>query len=66
MRHTSLRTGLWLVNDLETALGFLRRTDPALSQAGEAGAGSLVRRSVLATEVVHYWLSDEYFKLRLV
>jgi cellulose synthase operon protein C len=63
MQHSALRTALWLVGDLETALDFLRRTDPTLSKPGEGGQ-LLVRRSPLATEVLHYWLSDEYLSLR--
>jgi len=71
MQHTALHTGLWAVNDLETALGHLRRVDPLLAQVEEAPAGqkgadptATIGRSALATELIQYWISDEFDSLR--
>jgi len=65
MQHTALRAGLWVVNDLETAFSFLRRTDPVLGRPAEAGPlTAQVRRSAVAIELLHYWLSDDYLALR--
>jgi hypothetical protein len=63
MQHTAVRTALWAVNDFETALSCLRRGDPQLAEAG-AGITARVRRSDLATELVHFWLSEEYLSLK--
>jgi tetratricopeptide (TPR) repeat protein len=65
MQHTALHTGLWVVNDLETAMGHLRRVEPDLSRLDEgADLGLLVQRSPLATELVQYWISEEFDSLR--
>jgi tetratricopeptide (TPR) repeat protein len=63
MAHTALRTALWAVNDFETALDCLRRGDPQLADTG-AGITARVRRSDLATELVHFWLSEDYLSLK--
>jgi tetratricopeptide (TPR) repeat protein len=66
MHHTGLRVGLWVASDLEAAWAHLRRMDPALATKPSDGEASLgrVRSSPLATELLHFWLSHEYFSLR--
>ncbi len=64
MRSTALRSGLWVVNDFETAFNYLKQTEPGLSQADVSTLVSQTRRSELATELVHFWLSEEYLSLQ--
>jgi tetratricopeptide (TPR) repeat protein len=68
MQHTALRTGLWLANDLETGLGYLRRTEPDLARvvpgADEEELLRATRRNPLAIGLVDYWLSEEFDSLR--
>ena len=62
MRHTELRTALWITNDLETILDLL------LESAGE-GTGPRARRALihgspLAMDLVRYWISEDFLSLR--
>jgi hypothetical protein len=51
------------VNDLETALNHLFRTEPDLKVPKEEAAAA-VRRHPLAAELVQYWTSEEFYSLR--
>lgn len=66
MRHTALHAGLWVVNDLETALSWLGRTDPELSPDEERDEPLVdrLRRSPLASELIQFWMGEEYDALR--
>jgi len=64
MQHTALHTGLWVVNDLETAMGFLRRSDPELARATQGEGPQAIRRSHLAVELFQFWISEEFDSLR--
>jgi tetratricopeptide (TPR) repeat protein len=65
MQHTAARSGLWVVNDLETAIGHLKRSDPMLAKPDETGSLlAVARRSDRATELIQFWLSDDYLALR--
>jgi tetratricopeptide (TPR) repeat protein len=64
LQHSALRTGLFVVGDVETAFAYLRRTDPALLKQRENDLVSSVRRSELGVELIHFWLSEDYHKLR--
>jgi tetratricopeptide (TPR) repeat protein len=65
MQHTALRAGLWVVNDLETALSCMRRSDPLLAKIPEGSSlTAQVCRSAHAIELVHFWLSEEYLSLK--
>ena len=64
MQHTALHTGLWVVNDLETALGYLRRSDSDLARSDGPGLASAIRRSPVGVELCQYWLSEEFDSLR--
>ena len=62
MRHTELRTALWVTNDLEAVL------DQVLAEAGYAtqveSRAAAVAANPMATELMRYWLSDEFLSLR--
>jgi tetratricopeptide (TPR) repeat protein len=65
MQRTALHTGVWVVNDLETALAYLRRADPELGRASEPDKlVARVRRHPLAADLIEYWLSEEFDSLR--
>lgn len=66
MQHTALRGGLWVVNDLETALGHLHRTDREMSPRSLEAEdhATLIRRHPLAIDLIRYWISEDYNSLR--
>jgi hypothetical protein len=65
MQHTSLHAGLWLVNDLETGLTHLRRTDPEFGRIKELHPlSNAIRKHPLATELIQFWISEKYNALR--
>lgn len=60
MQLTALRTALWAVNDLETAIDHLRQIDPQLAQVTTPEQlGQALRNHRLAAEVLRFWLSDD-------
>jgi hypothetical protein len=64
MVHTQLRAALWAVNDLETVLTRLGRMVPGLSDPADPDYSERIRDNSLATELIHFWISEEYDELR--
>jgi tetratricopeptide (TPR) repeat protein len=68
MQQTALHTGLWVVNDLETALDHLKRMDPELAAFTMKGDPKptldAIRRHQLAVGLIQYWISEEFDSLR--
>ena len=60
MRHTSLRTALWVTNDLETVLDHLLAQGGAPAKDRHAAVG----KSQLAQDLIRYWMSEEFLALR--
>ena len=62
MRHTALRTALWVTNDLETVLDHV--LPPAKAEAREEDRLADLCQSSLAMDLVRYWMSEEFLTLR--
>lgn len=67
LKYTSVHTGLWVVNDLGTALDHLGLWDKRLGSREQDDQPvpyiDRVKRSPLAAEIVQFWMSEDYISL---